>query len=241
MKRIYHRWRSPALQRDMELLVLGHAGARVLVFPTSKGRFFEWEDRGMFGPAGLGQHIYNGWLQIYCVDSVDAESWYAYHKHPAARVARHLQYDAYLQHEAIPLSQHLNPNPFLITVGASFGAYHALNFALRHPELVGRVLGLSGIYEIDRWTDGYANNDIYFNNPTAFIPHEHDAFRLEAMRRMDIILATGRDDPLRYSSENMSRVLWNKGVGNALRLWDGWNHDWPYWTRMLRLYIQGHD
>ncbi len=47
MKREYHKWYSPALGRDMELLIYGHAGARVLVFPTSKGRFYEWEDRGM--------------------------------------------------------------------------------------------------------------------------------------------------------------------------------------------------
>jgi len=40
MHRAYHRWHSPSLGRDMELLVYGHAGARVLVFPTSQGRFF---------------------------------------------------------------------------------------------------------------------------------------------------------------------------------------------------------
>ena len=31
------------------------------------------------------------------------------------------------------------------------------------------------------------------------------------------------------------------GIGNALRIWDGWAHDWPYWERMIRLYIGGHD
>ena len=56
----------------MELLVLGHAGARVVVFPTSQGRFYEWEDRGMID--ALGDHLRNGWIQLYCVDSVDAEA-----------------------------------------------------------------------------------------------------------------------------------------------------------------------
>ena len=41
MNREYHRWHSPALSRDMELLVFGHADARVLVFPTSLGKFYE--------------------------------------------------------------------------------------------------------------------------------------------------------------------------------------------------------
>ena len=52
MNREYHRWYSPSLQRDMELLVFGHAGARVLIFPTSQGRFFQWEDTGMVAALG---------------------------------------------------------------------------------------------------------------------------------------------------------------------------------------------
>ncbi len=32
----------------MELLVFGHAGLPVLVFPTSGGRFYEFEDQGMY-------------------------------------------------------------------------------------------------------------------------------------------------------------------------------------------------
>ncbi len=80
MKREYHRWHSPSLGRDMELLIFGHAGARVLVFPTSQGRFYEWEDRGM--TSALGEHLERGWIQLCCVDSVDAESWYARWRHP---------------------------------------------------------------------------------------------------------------------------------------------------------------
>ena len=58
MNREYHKWYSPTLNRDMELLVFGHAGARMIVFPTSRARFFEYEDRGMVG--ALGDHIESG-------------------------------------------------------------------------------------------------------------------------------------------------------------------------------------
>ena len=34
------------------MLVFGHAGAPVLVFPTSQGRFYEFEDRGMVDVLG---------------------------------------------------------------------------------------------------------------------------------------------------------------------------------------------
>ena len=114
----------------MDMLVFGHGGARVLVFPTSMGRYYEWEDRGMMG--ALGEHIERGWIQVFCVDSVDEESWYARWKDPGARAWRHLEYENYLLHEVLPLMSSKNPTPYLITTGASFGAYHAMNFALRH-------------------------------------------------------------------------------------------------------------
>ena len=239
MHREHTRWHSPSLGRDMDLLVFGHAGARVLVFPSSMGRFFEWEDQGMI--AALGPHLEQGWLQMYCVDSVDSESWYAKWKHPHDRAVRHAQYDAYLRDEVVPLMDNSNSNPYLITTGASFGAYHAMTFALRYPDRVGRVIGLSGMYDIRDMTDGYSDDVVYSYNPADFVLNEHDPARLDALRRMDIILSIGRDDSRRGTNDYFSGRLWSKGIGNALRLWDGWMHDWPYWRQMITRYIGGHD
>ena len=41
--------------------------------------------------------------------------------------------------------------------------------------------------------------------------------------------------------ERLSGLLWGKDVWHALRVWDGFAHDWPVWARMLPLYIGGHD
>src|SRR5579859_970615 len=239
MNREYHRWHSPSLNRDMELLVFGHYGARVLVFPTSKGKFFEWEDRGMM--LALGEQLERGWLQLFCVDSIDEESWYCGWAHPGGRAYRHVQYDAYLYNEVLPFSQSKNGNAFLITTGASFGGYHAMNFGLRHPDKVSRILAMSGLYDIRQFTGGYSDDNVYFNNPIAYVPNEFEPYRLEHLRRQDIIMATGREDRLMQSARDLSGELWAKGIGNALREWDGWAHDWPYWQKMAQLYIGGHD
>jgi esterase/lipase superfamily enzyme len=236
MRREHHRWYSPSLGKDMELLLFGHAGARVLVFPTSMGRFFEWDDRGMI--AALADQIDQGWIQLFCVDSVDAESWYAKWRHPGERAARHVQYERYLLDEVVPFTRH-NPNPFLIVTGASFGAYHAVNLALRHPGQVGRVIGMSGVYDIKQMTEGYSDDTVYFNNPCDFLVHEHDMNRLEQLRHLDNILVTGQDDAGRANNEYLSGLLWAKHIPHALRVWDGWAHDWPYWTQMIRRYIGG--
>jgi esterase/lipase superfamily enzyme len=239
MHRNYHRWHSAALGRDMELLVFGHGGARVVVFPTSMGRFFDWENRGLV--ATLGKHLERGWLQLYCVDSVDAESWYDHGKAVTERARRHDQYDRYLLTEVLPFSEQQNADPFLIVAGASFGGYHAVNFGLRHAGKVNRILSMSGLCDIHRFTEGYHDATIYLHNPVAFIANEHDPRRLAALQQQDIILAVGCDDSLRESNERLSGLLWGKGIGNALRVWDGFAHDWPVWEKMLRLYIGGHD
>ncbi len=239
MNREYHHWFSPSLNREMELLVFGHAGARVLVFPTSMGRFFQWEDTGMI--AELSEHLEKGWIQLFCVDSVDAESWYAKGKHPAERVVRHVQYDRYLLEEVLPFIRQRNSNPFLITAGTSFGGYHAVNFALRYPLLVDRTIGLSGLYDIKRFTDGYSDDNVYFNSPCDFIENEHDPERLHALQHIDIILAIGQGDPSCPNNRAFSDILWEKKIGNALRIWDGWAHDWPWWRQMICMYIGGHD
>ncbi len=239
MHREHHKWYSPRLQHDMELLVHGHAGARVLVFPTSRGRFFEYEDRGMV--ANLSDAIEAGQLQLYCVDSVDGESFYNWQSSPGWRLWRHTLYEEYLLNEVLPFSHSKNANPFLISHGCSFGAYHAANIALRHPWLFGRVLGLSGKYDMSSFFPGYYGDDLYYNTPPHFVAGLGDGPQLDAIRHMDIILASGKDDSNIESTRALSRVLWSKGAGNALREWDGWSHDWPYWARMVRTYISGHD
>lgn len=239
MNREYHHWASPALGRDMELLVFGHVGARVLAFPTSMGRFYQWEDFGLVG--ALAEHLDRGWIQLYCVDSVDAESWYANHLPPGDRARRHNQYDRYLLDEVLPFSAARNGTPFLMTAGASFGAYHAINFALRHPQAINRAIGMSGLYDISRFAGGSDDQEVYFNNPCAYIANEHDPDRLAALRRLDLILAIGRDDPSCWSNEALSTALWHKDIWHALRLWDGWAHDWPFWKQMITQYINGHD
>jgi esterase/lipase superfamily enzyme len=191
--------------------------------------------------AALGHALEGGHFHLICVDSVDEESWYARWQHPGARAWRQHQYDTYLKDEVLPFAHWRNPHPYTIATGASFGAYHALAFGLRHPERVNRILAMSGMCDVRSFTDGFYNETVYFHNPVDFIPNEHDGWRLDALRRQDIILAVGNGDQLLHQNRELSGKLWAKGIGNALREWDGFAHDWPVWHRMINLYLGGHD
>jgi esterase/lipase superfamily enzyme len=141
----------------------------------------------------------------------------------------------------LPWTQWRNGHPFAILAGASFGAFHALSIGLRHPDRFQRVLSMSGLTDIRGFLGGYHSETVYFQNPMDFITNEHDGWRLDQLRRQDIILAVGKDDRLLHQNRELSGKLWGKGIGNALREWDGFAHDWPVWHRMAAMYIGGHD
>ncbi len=238
MHRQYHRWWSPSLNRHMSLLEFGHGGARVVVYPTSRGAFHEWEDRGMID--ALGHQLHNGQLHIVCIEQVDEESWFN-RGHPYHRARRHDDYDRYVLHEVLPFTWNRNPTPYLITTGASLGAFHAMDFAFRYPQWVNRVISLSGLCDIRRFMDGYHDETLYYHNPIEYLKNEHEGWRLDALRRQDIILVVGNGDQLVHQNRELSGTLWQKGIGNALREWDGFAHDWPVWHHQIQRYIGGSD
>src|SRR6266480_3291649 len=188
-ERHYLKEWSPALGRDMELLVFGHTGLPLLVFPTSMGRFYQWEDFGMVD--ALRDKIDAGFIRLFCVDSVDEESWYATWKQPPDRVRRHLEYESYLADELIPGL----PEP-PVGIGTSFGALHALLLAVRRPWAVRGFIGMSGAYETKRWLDGYLDEDAYFTDPLSFLPGLNDQRYVEPIGRMEKkVIASGEGDP----------------------------------------------
>jgi esterase/lipase superfamily enzyme len=188
MHREYHRWFSRSLRRDMDLLLFGHDGQPVLVFPTSMGAFFEYEDRGMVG--ALADKLSHGGLRLVCVSSVDSESWYARRAHPRLRVLRHLQYEDYILNDVVPLVRHLTWRDTMGVTGCSFGAYHAMVFALRHPYTFTSCVTMGGAFDISQFLDGYFDEDCYFLNPPSFLPSLTDDYYLDQFRRNKWVLVT---------------------------------------------------
>lgn len=231
MEREYvRRWSRP-LGREMELLRFGYAGQPVVGFPTSMGRFFQWEDFGLIG--SLASRLAAGAVQVWCVDSVDEESWYSRERSPEARVERHLEYERYVIEEVLPDV----PAPPVL-VGASFGAFHAVVHCLRHPDRFQGWIGLSGVYDNSRWLDGYSSEETYLTNPLAFLPGLTDERYLTPLRAMrPTVVATGSEDDNVRDSVKLADELIARGVDVRLDLWPGWQHDWPYWRRMLDAYL----
>lgn len=242
MLREYHKWFSPRLNRDMELLVFGHGGARVVVFPTRTGRFYDYENFGLVG--SLQDRLESGALQLFCVDSADSETLYAAHHPPQTRIARHSLFESYILEEVLPLTMAMNGNQRLVAHGCSFGAYHSVNIAFRHPDVFREVVALSGRYDLTQNVghfedlfSGYYDEDIYFHTPSHFIPNMSDEVLLGRLRAMRIVLAVGHEDPFYESNAALSRALNEKGVPHELYVWEGEAHRARHWRSMVRFYL----
>lgn len=235
MYREYVKWWSPSLGREMEFLWFGKFGRPLMLFPTSAGKFWENEDMGLAG--SLADKVDNGEVQLVLADTVNDESWYNRGVHPAVRAARHVQYDRYLRDELVPYIYNRAQRGDLAVYGASFGAYHASNFAARHPDVVSRAICFSGVYDIASFLDGWWDDNCYFNSPMASIANM-DAEWSGKLSRVEWIIATGEHDTLVQRNRDFSSLLWGKGVRNYLEIWPGvFGHDWIWWREHLRRFV----
>ena len=240
----HHRWHSPHLNRDMELKVYGHWGKPYIVFPSSCGRYTDFEGMGMV--AAIEGFINAGKVKLFAVDSVDAESWYNWDVPPAQRNARHEAYDAYVVEEVVPFARrHCDaPRERVMATGCSMGAYHAVNFFLKHPDAFEGTIALSGLYRLDRLEFKLGSEDlpaVYVNSPLAYLPHLTDPGLLERYRQSRITVCVGQgrwEEEAIEDTRALERVFLEKGIPAWVDFWGhDVDHDWPWWYRQMNYFL----
>jgi len=241
-----HSWHSAALGRDMALKVYGHWGAPFIVFPCSRGRYFDYEGLGMI--AAIAPFIDGGRIKLFCVDSIDSDSWYDFAVPPERRNARHEDYDRYVTTEVVPFvrAHCRQPDVRPMTNGCSMGAYHALNFFFKHPDLFQGTIALSGLYRLDRPEFGLGGNDlpaVYFNSPLTYLANLADARMLDQYARRTIVVCAGQgawDEEALADTRHLEAICREKGIPAWIDIWgQDVNHDWPWWYKQMN-YFLGH-
>ncbi len=230
-KEEYKKWYSPNLSGEIEMMVYGHAGYPVIVFPSTMGRYFESKDFDLIESAKW--FLENGKIQIFAIDSIDKQSWYNKNIHPADKVKNHIWYDKMIREELVEKIRHNTPHGKVAVAGASFGGYHAANFAFRHPEVVGHLFSMSGAFDIRSFLDGHFDDNVYFNNPTDYVPNLDNPH----VWQMNIILGTSDWDICKDDNLKMSNLLRNKNIQHWLDMRKWAKHDWPLWRQMFPHYL----
>src|SRR5919202_2061163 len=213
MRREVHRWYSDRVRRDMTVIVLGHWGPPMIMFPTSGGDEGEYERMSLIGT--IAGFIDSGRVKAFCVDTNHHDSFANRGAHPFHRSWMQRMYDEYIRQEVIPFVRHhcRSPDIAVWTMGASLGAYHAANTLFKYPDVVKRCYALSGVYDMKRFMDGAYDENFYFNNPVDYMANASDPWLLGQLATCDIHIVTG-SGPWERSDEayRLSHILASRGI-----------------------------
>lgn len=228
-------WYSPALNKEMPVAVYGYFGFALLLIPTAAADFQEYERFQMI--EALAPMINAGKVKVFSIDSMNKESWLNTEMIPAHKAIRHNQFNQYVHSEVISfIRNNTSPDTLIFTCGASFGALHAMNLFLKRPDIINGAISMSGVYDLTEYTNGFWDEQVYYNSPIHYIPNLTDQWYLDKIKASHHVhIYTGAGDfEDAGASKRFSQVLWDKGIWHDLDIWGkDIHHDWPAWRSML--------
>jgi esterase/lipase superfamily enzyme len=245
MQVTYHKEFSQKLGKDMEYKVYGYKGKPVLVFPTSNGRFYQYEDSGMIN--AISGFINDGKIQIWTVDGIDGETFYSKRQDNHSRIKRHDAYFNYINDELIPgilwksRENNQGDNQKIVVTGCSMGAYHAANFYFRNPWNIDTVVALSGVYSTDYFFGNYKPVDIYLNSPIDYLKNNNDFAYIDRFRNSNLIFCCGQgayEDFMLNDTFKLKSVFEEKRIPAWFDIWGEQSvHDWPWWHKQIEYFF----
>jgi esterase/lipase superfamily enzyme len=240
MERHVESWKSTVLDEKMEVAAYGHYGPAFLLFPFDGENYLGYEEHEVI--ATLAPFLDAGRIKVFTIGSVDRESWLADEIPARKKSIRHQQYNRYVTEEVVPfIARNMrSAHPVIYTCGVSLGALHAVNSFLRRPDLFEGTIGLSGRYDLKAWTNGYYDNDVYFNSPQDYLPNLTGPALNSLRQKEKIFLLSGKgagEDS--EASWGMGQLMGTKGIRNWVDLWgEEYSHDWPTWRAMLARVVE---
>ncbi len=217
------------------MLVFGHSGLPVVLFPTAQDKYYIYKDNGLIN--SVSNLIEEGRIKVYCPDGIDSDSWFNYSIHPSDRVKTYIGYENVILHDVIEYAMYETEREKVILGGCGFGGYHAVNFAFKHPDKVDAIISLGGFFDIKRFIWGYYDDNCYFNNPPDYMPNLEDPWYLGKIGAMKIILGTGEWDPNLDENKRLSATLHQKDIGFLLDIKQSSGGDWGWWRESFPEYV----
>lgn len=235
------RWFSPALQREMNIKVYGSGEVPILVFPTTEAMCDNFENFGMIET--LMPDIDSGHIQLYCVDSVDSETWANIWGDKEWRAERQESYYDYIAEEVMPFVRKSSGTGRLpLVTGCSLGGLQAAILFFRRPELFSGLLALSGMYDAKYFFNGWSNGTLYDNSPVDFLANiSPDHSYIEQYNQKQVILCVGQgpwEDESRRTAAIMGDIFYVKGIDAWVDFWgNDVAHDWYWWKKQMVYFL----
>jgi esterase/lipase superfamily enzyme len=231
MQEKYINFYSNILGRSLDLLVSGHWGFPILMFPTSMGNAFQNRDSGLLN--SISGYINEGKVKTFNIGSLDFDTFYAKDYPSSVKIYNYELYTRFLKEELIPSIQKECSVHRIGLAGCSFGAYHAVNFTFKYPDIVDFVIGMSGAYDISTFMKGYYDDYVYFNNPVDFMKNA-ESWKYNHLKT---ILGTSDWDICKDDTLKFSHILGDKRINHIYDEKKWASHDWPLWNMAFPEYI----
>ena len=232
---------SKNLGKDMSIRVYGESGWPIIAFPIQDAMSDSYEQFGMVD--AMKDYLEGGKVQLFVLDSVDAEGWSDRGGDNVLRVKVIEAFYNYVCEEVVPFVHERNGSDLRpLTMGCSLGATHALVAFLRRPDLFQGVIALSGGYDAQFFFGDWMNTTLYFNSPVHFLPNTpQDHPYISLYNRREIVLCCGQgaweeeglrtehivDDAFRALGVNAWCDYWGTDV----------DHDWPWWQKQIQYFL----
>jgi esterase/lipase superfamily enzyme len=209
------------------------------MFPTAAADYLEYERFYLID--SIKWFIDNGLIRAYSINSVNKYSLLNKQSHPGWKVEMLSRYDRYIMEEVLPLIRNeCGEDARPLVTGASLGAFLAMNTYLKHSDNFRGVIAMSGSYDIYSYLENYYDDNVYFNNPVAYMKNMNDDYHLPRLRQADsLVIVSGQGDyEAPEKSIELSGILHSKGIPHVLDLWGhDVRHDWEWWRKMLPHYL----
>jgi esterase/lipase superfamily enzyme len=230
---------SPAMGRRVHLWAFGDVGRPLIVFPSNAGVAHEWQKGGMI--EALAPLLAAGRLKIYCPET-NVSKTFTGEGAVEERMAHHKAYERFVLETLVPFVRRdcqMSDVP-MVASGCSMGAFYASLFTLKHPETFEQALCLSGRYRASSMFHR-SNDDLYFNDPLAFLPNLHGAALEQVRRRVHLTVVVGRgahEEGCIKETAEFGGWLKNKGIAHHLAFWgEDSRHDYTWWRRQALHYL----
>ncbi|ERL10648.1 alpha/beta hydrolase-fold protein [Olsenella profusa] len=223
--------------RDFDLVVYGSKGQPVIAFPEADASCVCWENNGMV--AALADLIEAGTIQLFCVDSLDDESWHATGALDEYRRQNLADWFDFIEHELLAFvgtTSTSRRRPLL--VGAGMGAMNVTVALLRKPAAYAGLLALSGTYDVRALVGDWAVPEWLAFSPVDLVANLDPASDVvKALKDGQLAFVSGQEgsETGAWSQSLLEERMAALGIDATFELW-GYDvsHDWCWWQEMCR-------
>jgi esterase/lipase superfamily enzyme len=226
---------SSYLDKNVDLIVYGHYGFSIVLFPAFSDDCGESETEGLI--EAIAPFINNGTCRVYALSGFLFNTWLDGSMKPEEKSKFHYQYNQFIEQELVPFIYYNNGGAVpIFTCGASNGAYLAANTYFRRPDIFLGTIAMSGKYNISHYSKDFFDDNCYFNSPSLFLVNLNDPYWLAFLRsRHHVYIMSGSGEGEQpHHTYDLAGILASKEIPHQMCVWGPeYCHNYETWKKML--------